>query len=364
LLRAAELWSQNHGMKYNVKKCGILAASHDIETLQQQPLLLQSEPVGIVQSYQYLGFPMTIRGLDYQRHMQTQHDAVINFLKFVQFSSIGWSPQIRWVVFRTFIRPKMEYGAPLIHAFSNVKTDKQFYNMLVDAQRECLAWVLGCKPTNYQVLEGILGVLPVAVRFAHLRILFELHRLALRPENPLAVLLNNNRSWRKDVMLTHLRLDPLYTKFVSEVPDLPVLHQKPALRQFLLRYRKAHLENTKGKLIQYIALESRTLSLVDSVLFAPSQYQKEFTTWRRGASFINLKCVCGETWRRNHVEHIPGITAQVPARLYSLYVEAQQSQLPNFTIIDFLLNQKEWELCRLLFNIMRQALKGTDPAAL
>ena len=174
-LKLAEDWSKKHEMVFNVKKCGVIVSAELEAIVAENPLVLQQEVIPTCQSYQYLGFPMTINGIDYQSHMVKQKNTVLAFLKFVQFSSQSWSTYVRMVIYRTFIRPQMEYGAPLINSFHKSVSTRDFYSSLQEAQKKTLAWVLSCSPVNYKVNEGILGILPVSERFCHLRTLFELH---------------------------------------------------------------------------------------------------------------------------------------------------------------------------------------------
>ena len=211
-LQLAEDWSKRHGMIFNVKKCGVIVSAELLAILAETPLVLQQEAIPTCESYQYLGFPMTINGIDYQSHMIKQMNTVLAFLKFVQFSSSSWSTHVRMVIYRTFIRPQMEYGAPLIDSFHKADGSKQFYSHLQEAQKKALAWVLNCSPVNYKVNEGILGILPVSERYRHLRTLFQLHRLSLTSDNPLHVLLISSNRWNAQVMLMHLRSDILYDR--------------------------------------------------------------------------------------------------------------------------------------------------------
>jgi hypothetical protein len=82
LLYVAEKWSKDHDMTYNVSKCGILNKLGNILELS-----LQGEIIPIVDSYKYLGFPMTKDDIDYKQHMSNQAEIVKQFLKFIQLNS-------------------------------------------------------------------------------------------------------------------------------------------------------------------------------------------------------------------------------------------------------------------------------------
>jgi hypothetical protein len=56
LLRIAERWATEHGMIYNVAKCGVLC----IDSLLVQ-LILNGLPIPIVDLYKYLGLPVAAK---------------------------------------------------------------------------------------------------------------------------------------------------------------------------------------------------------------------------------------------------------------------------------------------------------------
>src|SRR5579859_3731509 len=117
-------------MSYNVGKCGVI---HHPATVAEYRLCGSSIPV--VSVYKYLGFPITIDGIDYIMHLQTLADTVMGFLKFIQFDSSVWSCNTRWILYRTFIRPQMEYGAPLIHCFNLHRSGGTFTNHWTSSRR-------------------------------------------------------------------------------------------------------------------------------------------------------------------------------------------------------------------------------------
>jgi len=356
-LQLAEDWSKTHEMVFNVKKCGIIITSQLEAILAQNPLVLQHEIIPTCESYQYLGFPMTINGIDHQLHLIKQMNTVLAFLKFVQFSSYSWSPYVRMVIYRTFIQPQMEYGAPLIDSFHKAVSSHDFYNSLYDAQKKSLAWVLGCSTTNYKVNEGILGVLPISKRFSHLRTLFELHRLSLTPNNPLHILLTSNDKWSTKIMLTHLRSNALYNKFI-ETENNDSKYRLQRLRAFLISERRQYINKNAGILVNYISPESRSSpSLVDKVISAPVLFQKTFISWRQGKMFYRSKCICGQSWTRGHISHLPTILERLSSKLQRDWNVKMLEQSKNFTVIDFLLNEGEWDLCYSILSFWRKSLE-------
>ena len=189
LLHIAERWAKDHSMTYNVPKCAVLCIQPGVSV----QLTLDGQVVPVVESYEYLGFPFTSKGIDFHRHVKDIGDSAENLLKLIQFEGHQWSPAIRWTIYRTFIRPLMEYGAPLIKAFMDKHSNDTLLKNLQTLQNRALSWVL-CAPDDSRMLnlhEGILGCLPVKERFTHLRCRFQFHLDQSFPDNPLRRILSN-----------------------------------------------------------------------------------------------------------------------------------------------------------------------------
>src|SRR5947207_1692979 len=107
-LAVAARWARRNGMIYNVSKCGVLSM---FPTVGEKPFQLFNQPIPFVESYKYLGFPVTKDGIDFAGHIDAQIASTSSFLKFAQVQCSEWSPYTRYVIYTTFIRPKLEYGA-------------------------------------------------------------------------------------------------------------------------------------------------------------------------------------------------------------------------------------------------------------
>jgi len=348
LLNVAEKWSRDQEMTYNVSKCGVLNKLQD--TVE---LYLQHELIPVLEVYKYLGFPMTSDGIQYKQHMSNQAETVKQFLKFVQLNSSSWSPNVRLVIYRTFLRPQMEYGAPLMHCFRQITGGIKLYVDLHEAQKSALAWVLNTSIVHYKVNQGILGVLPVDERFSHLRTMFQEHIRSLHQSNPLKVLLESQQNWKPNVLLRHLLGDSRYQQYLAEVYE----PSPNALQAFLLSLRRDYIYQKGDILVNYVLPSARNRSLVDKVLYAPAKCQKEFISWRCGRLFMRNKCICGGQWNRKHLSHLPDILQRLSPKLRRLWTIEHQKMSTNYSIIDFLLNHQEWELTHSILNHYRFVLQ-------
>jgi len=319
----AERWAQGNGMIYNVSKCGILSM---FPTVGEKPFRLFNRVIPFVESYKYLGFPVTKSGIDFVRHIDAQIESTSSFLKFVQVQCSEWSPYARYIIYTGFIRPKLEYGAPLTVSFES----KDILRPIQKLQDEAIAWIFNTNVNKVKVLYGILGALSVEDRFSHLRCGFQLHLDHSFLSNPIRT-------------LSIFQVDKLYQQFVGTVPGVLSYSQlKLAMTDFLLSRRSGILGRSKSVLVKYITSDSRTEGLLDRVLLSPIQYQRMFLSWRRGSLFLNQTCVCKERWHRGHIPCLPKGTLSV--ELQEDFVRCKENQSKNFCEVDFLLNVQEWSV--------------------
>ena len=354
LLCVAERWANDHGMIYNVSKCGILSI-HGVPV----QLTLHGLSIPIVHSYKYLGFPMTSKGIDFCQHLKNLAESSNRFLDFIQFDGHEWSPGVRWAIYRTFIRPQMEYGAPLLKEFADMRSDHSFFDPFQSIQDRAFRWILFSNADTPRLHQGILGALPVSLRFTHLRCRFQLHIDQSSTQNPLRVIIHSLTALGKFV--GRFRHNTLYNEFkrskiYQEDPIRSKITLSEYLSQHLLSLRSAHLCTLQTQLIllTYITIDGRTRSLTDHVLNAPPAFQSEFVSWRKGVLFVNRKCPCKSLWTRRHIKCLPVVT--LPPELESLFQAEKQKQSEKFVCLDFLLNVKEWDLAHHVIDLWSKAL--------
>ena len=295
LLDVAENWSQRNDMVFNISKCGVILPAHLRPIVGQNPLSLQGEPLPFVESYKYLGLPFTANGIDFTTYIKNQAETAVAFLKYIQFGSTSWAPSTRWAIYCTFLRPQVEYAAPLVYAFTLMPGHGDDLKPLETTQSDALTCVLNTKANNLN--HGLLGVLPVIHRFCHLRCQFELHKNGLHLQNPLLAILTQWRVGFGDhrKLLYYLRRDDLYEEFRPTVglprgilsSDLRPI--KTQLHDFLTSKRMAYLQSHKSILLGYITADSRSSSLMDKSLHSPIKWQSHFLSWRHGAYNLNSR---------------------------------------------------------------------------
>ena len=245
------------------------------------------------------------------------------------------------MIYNTFLRPKLEYGAPLTYEFHKFAHVKSLLEPVQKLQNEIVAWIFNSDLKKAKVLHGILGALTVEQRFSHLRCSFQLHLNHLASDNPIRSLISSANTLQ---FLHSFRQQQLYNEFLL-LPDLPpdmeLSKLKLSLSAFLLSRRSVILSQTKSILVNYIAPNSRMDSLVDKVLFCPAKYQRLFLAWRRGTLFLSTVCICGQRWHRGHIHclSVPNLSEEQREG----FLRGKEVMWKNYCEVDYLLNNQEWE---------------------
>jgi Reverse transcriptase (RNA-dependent DNA polymerase) len=354
-LRIAERWAREQGMTYNVSKCGVLSLRGD-----SVRLTLDDRPIPMVECYKYLGFPITRDGIDFLRHRDELAARAEGLLKCIIYDGAEWPPSIRWAIYRTFVRTQMEYGAPLLKAYADARSDPTMLRPFQKIQDEAFAWTLSSSATRSRLNEGILGALPVDLRFAHLRCRFQFHLDQSSAENPLRRILLDGPGIL-DKFIVHFKKDALYDGFKRSRHrlDLRETHKgalSDALASYLSSLRREYIHGLAKdrRLLEYIT--HRTDGLVDRVLVAPPTYQRDFLAWRRGVSFLNRKCTCGELWTRGHLNCLP-MDVKVPAKLREDFGVERRNRGGSYELLDHLLNMGKWNLAHEIISKWGVALR-------
>src|SRR5205814_5473076 len=328
-------WARDNGMKYNVSKCAVVQSS------TSSSFFLSGEQIPVASEYKYLGFPVTCHGIDFVQHVKTQVSSATSFLKFVQVQCSEWNPYTRYVIYNTFLRPKLEYGAPLTYEFQLFEKSKSLLQPVQKLQDEVVAWIFNSDIKKAKILHGILGALSIDQRFSHLHASFQLHLHQASSDNPIRPLISSSHSGQ---FVHSLPQCQLYNEFLT-LPDLPATSELEKMKQsmstFLLSRRSGILSQSKSILVNYIAPNSRMDSLVDKVLFSPAKYQRLFLAWRRGTLFLSTVCICGQRWHRGHIRclSVPNLSEEQREG----FLRGKEVMWKNYCEVYYLLIIQEWE---------------------
>jgi hypothetical protein len=372
LLDITTTWCRGNGMELNIKKCGYLTSgpSTFLASDSLASPTVSGSPLPRVDEYTYLGFPVTPKGIDFRKHLTTRIEKAVARASFLSVFSDGWGPAHRLRVYRTYLAPMFEYGAPLVAA--HAETGPAFYDGTITKPfSDLVGWIASGK-ANPDLTANLLGLEPLESRFRSLKAMFQLNLRSLPDESPLKRM--RALGWSPNSFYYHLTEDALFRTFVVALPvekiAIPLRFQycpernlaaaSPPTRALLVSYlskkreERAAVDTQRWRLAKVIPRATRLkrdLRGADLTLRAPRRFQTAFLHYRRGIFAANYACLCPEPphrFRRGHEVY----ASPVPNGSLSLKERALKhrirSKLPVrsapflFTDVDFLLNRGEF----------------------
>jgi endonuclease/exonuclease/phosphatase family metal-dependent hydrolase len=343
MLNSASQWLASNGMEVNIQKCAIVSSLPG-----RPPLSVSGQPIPYLDSYTYLGFPQTPSGIDWLRHIKKSMDktkACIGYLRSSNHAR-SWPTWARLLVYKTFIRPLLEYGAPMICHWlmtpkkrrkkrprispsTSTSTSTSTWKELEAVQDQALFWIFGTTRPR-PVLLSISSLGTMQHRFQELACRFTFHLDRLDPSNPATSLIGHVSSLSESSLLRRCKSHPLRVSY----DQLKAFQPTASLRSFLVSHRLASL-STKSRLVKYILPSCRTgQSQIDSLLFLTSSslFKKAFY-WRRNVLGLGYTCLaCSLPFNRCHIHRCSLLPPIVPL----------SSSEPNYTVLDELLNTRRY----------------------
>ena len=365
LINQASNWADQHGMTFNIPKCGYLIthSASKIPSIVRPPLFLDSQPIPVVQSYKYLGVMFSTLGIDFLAQGTMLAQRVERQLGAMRWFSNLWCPKIRFNIMKSILLPTLEYSLPLLFAEFQRHPNSSSWKQLNTSYDNCLKWITGGNANRPHVTSHLLGLLPFKLRAQHLYSCFYIHLMTMDAHNPLCSILSA-RGWfpKSNRYIPIHPYDPLLYQFFNPPPalskHLPLFSTTPLaiLRHTLLAeltlqksYHILSITSRSQKLLQISMLTDRVPGLdCDVVLTAPVSNQTDFLAWRRGVWGWGRKCICGQRFDRGHTSCMPSPAihlTEMQQRLYNLGHQLLNSSI-KYTLVDFLLNKRLWDKAR------------------
>ncbi|GAB7357825.1 hypothetical protein MBLNU459_g1213t2 [Dothideomycetes sp. NU459] len=290
-------WCDEYAIRLNVAKCGHLSTHPNPRTLT-----VSGEAIRVVDGYTYLGFPVRSTGIDFASHLRTRIESAVKRAAWIGLHSDSWGAADRVRVYRQYLAPMFEYGAPLVHAWCRQRGNKRVFKQAIRRHSGLLAWIANVKTASRDnVTMNLCGLLPLLERFSHLRTAYQWTLERSGADNPLVKLLGLvSPTHPKPYLrfLHHLSVDEGWKRFKTAGNFQPSVPR--ALRRFLADARKEVISKTsqKAHITAIIPMDSRKvpgLALADISLAAPASYSDVLFQYRRGTFMFSFKCPCGET---------------------------------------------------------------------
>jgi hypothetical protein len=360
LLNMVEGWATRNRLELRVEKCGYVSSCTN-----PPPLSLYGRDLLLCQSYEYLGFPMTAAGIDFPAHLLRRMHAAIGRANWLGLQSDAWGVAHRLRVYKQFLAPMFEYGAPLAWAWAKEgPANAQKFHASTSRFKELMSWIGHYSDGRHRVTANICGLLLLPDRFQHLHTSYQQILEQMPETNPLRQLMGHTSSQPAHSFVSSLSHDSLFLQFKHSSHLQPT--PKTALARFLRsdykeRILRNALDTSLTRLILPEARNVRGLFMADICLSVAASEQELLFQYRRGVFMFNSICACSPNvrFRRGHE------TCTALSRPLQLTHHDKQQKwkmregfLPQdarFTDMDFLLNaNRAAEVVQLLVNIRQQ----------
>ena len=177
-----EKWSSENGMRFNTEKCKVMALN-----VRQKGLAfhISGETIEVVQKKKYLGiiFSRSRQTTLYGKHITKvleRAEARVNLIRHTGFLKDGLRPEISIRMYKTMVRPILEYGAQVLsykhYYFVDRKIDKieepsEIIRKLEKFQNKVLKKLIPCpKNTPPEVIRLLTGTMPIEGRIDMLKL--------------------------------------------------------------------------------------------------------------------------------------------------------------------------------------------------
>ena len=140
LLDECSKWGIEYGMEFAAQKCAIMT---NIVTYGDVPFRIQGGNIPTVETFVYLGVECNAKGMCFAEKHKERCANVVNTAKFLKTKGMnvrGWRASTRVLAYKVFLRPRMEYGCPLMRDSDGMvslmeKTQSTVLNMVFSCSR-------------------------------------------------------------------------------------------------------------------------------------------------------------------------------------------------------------------------------------
>lgn len=359
-------WLVGMNLELNVGKCNYISQLDRPEALY----LNRTQQVPQRENVKYLGFPVTASGIDFERLISQNLLAAKGRTNFIATFSDAWGVYHRLQVFKIFIAPMIEYGAPLVYAWmkESSKNEKRFDEIVKANYPSTIGWVSNATGdnANFRAELNIYGILPLRERFAQLRTMYQVVLDRAPDGNPLKTLRKRQGELKGtrggDSFIANLIEDDGWQAFLEE---RVVVKQdiKVDLQRYLAEMRRKALAREAATLMTASRIQrSRRgilgLRFADRCVGAPRRYVNDIIAYRKGKFLAGRKCLCGGYFRPGHEESCAALEGKQTLRRKelkeSLLMEKRLSKLywtnggdrsmrVRLGVVDYLLNKGRFD---------------------
>ena len=342
LLDVCSEWATEYGMDFAAGKCAIMW-EHEADV--HVDFTIQGGIIPTVETFVYLGVECSAKGMLFEKKQKERCANMMStarFLKAKGMNALGWRLNCRVLVYKSFLRPIMEYGCALMR-----KPNNAMVTFMEKAQNNVLNMALSCsRTTSTGGKLKLLQIETVGARVTKLQYGFFKSLSVNGPTDaPASVLWHGAGGVRSPPRPTKLQkaavANPIFRFSIEHDDDPKAVHKymTKAKIESMQVYDKTNAEG-KRDIAASIQIPAR---LGPSVYTDPSickDDQHVIMCLRLGAFAFHQDCKkCGETVTRAHAMQCSGEEARLQCTFEELHARYVQSPEYKYTIFqDFLLN--------------------------
>jgi Reverse transcriptase (RNA-dependent DNA polymerase) len=334
LLSIVDNWCCTNEMTLNVPKCGT--------TYSHSPLYIRGTAIPVVDTYPYLGIPLSTSGVRPQDLIDGNIKKATAVLALVKNSlaSRSWPPATKINVYKTYIRSLFEYAAPILVALKGSGLFKKEINkgikLMTRLQHDAVKWAFGMKRAVH-TLESMAGLTSIRFRFKELTSRLRLHLESLPQANPLHCWIGS----------------PLHTGIGQYICSYYVPIDRK-VESIVMHYRDLSFDvsASKNRMVRYIAPEARLSTGMDAtVCIQNTKARTRAIRWR--VNTFGIYGTCASCNRRFTRRHVSCMQLRIRSHIVAEYNQdmASGKYEVGYTILDHILNKK-------MFNLFSTAATG------
>jgi hypothetical protein len=352
-LQLVEYWTKQNGILLNPTKCAVVSSNPNL-----LPLRVYDQEIPQVETYLYLGFPVTSDGIDFLQYLSQRVKVAQGRAHWLRPHSGGWGPAHRLRVYKQYLAPMFEYGAPLVWAWA--KDNLDLFDKATIGFKDLMSWISDTQDSRYRITANLCGLTMLQMRFQLLHTKYQWIIEQMNPSNPLKQLLAQPHPL---LFLHSLQNDALFKQFKVGDKHGPTIPE--ALCYFLRDQHKQQIQrdSQKSHLTSLIPMNSRQvpgLFLGDISLKAPVQYQKLLFAYRRGVFMFKSICICNAKFHRGHEVCFTSIALHLlshtdRAKKRAMWLDLSLDCL-EFTNLDFFINSMQLKRAGTILLQVREEL--------
>lgn len=397
--RDIEAWSDANHMSINAKKSAELI----ILPTDSPPLVTWSgTPLPRTSEYKYLGFPTTKCGLDL--HSLLSNNLAKSRAVWLRCKYIGrfWPPWLKTRIYTAFIRSRLEYGAPLLHAALRknlIPGLATCWAAALEFEKEVIQWIFNWSSAPLPILWRLIDIPPLEIRFTQLHASFQRHWANIAHPRWILGSLTDKLSRTNCLiprsLLGPLKHSPLHHSYLCGVellrkgrtwsiggtnldwtwrlgpsPDGHMIPQRepPCFKTFL---RLSWINSRPPHIMESLLPKRKGMDI--SVSAPDPLVRAILIRWRTNRWLINAQCDQNHSRTRLCISRHPppSLQAAIPNTQWASY-QRDRPGMPHpssFTIIDHLLNQRLpllalrpliWLKVNVWYAMVEEALRAVD----